>query len=72
METCDFKTKYHTSRQILMIHKSLSYTRRTDLEKPHLALILCDIEINKKDKLTIAAYYSSPIQFLKNDLKSSV
>ena len=40
-----------------MIHKSLSYTRRTDLEKPHLALILCDIKLNKTDKLTIAAYY---------------
>merc|ERR1712240_701961 len=58
IEICNFKTQYHTSRQILMIYKSLSYTRRTDLEKPYLALILCDIKINKKDKLTIAAYYS--------------
>merc|ERR1712240_970481 len=57
IETCDFKIQYHTSRQILMIHKSLSYTRRSDLEKPHLALILCDIKLNKTDKLTIAAYY---------------
>ena len=40
-----------------MIHNSLTYTRRTDLEKPHLALILCDIKLNKTDKLTIAAYY---------------
>ena len=32
IETCDFKIQYHTSRQILMIHKSLSYTRRSDLE----------------------------------------
>ena len=57
IETCDFKIGYHTSRQILMIHNSLTYTRRTDLEKPHLALILCDIKLNKTDKLTIAAYY---------------
>ena len=40
-----------------MMHISLTYTRRTDLEKPHLALILCDIKLNKTDKLTIAAYY---------------
>ena len=57
IETCDFKIGYHTSRQILMIHNSLTYTRQTDLEKPHLALILCDIKLNKTDKLTIAAYY---------------
>ena len=53
----DFKIQYHTSRKILLIHNSLSYTRHTDLEKPHLALILCDIKLNKTDKLTIAAYY---------------
>merc|ERR1712240_54612 len=44
IETCDFRIQYHTSRQILVIHKSLLYTRRSDLEKPHLALILCDIK----------------------------
>ena len=57
IETCDFKIGYHTSRQILMIHNSLTYTRRSDLEKPYLALIICDIKLNKTDKLTIAAYY---------------
>ena len=57
IEACDFKIGYHTSRQILLIHNSLTYTRRTDLEKPHIALIICDIKINKKGKLTIAAYY---------------
>merc|ERR1712115_303754 len=57
IETCNFKIGYHTSRQILMIHNSLTYTRRLDLEKPHLALILCDIKVNKKDTLTVAAYY---------------
>ena len=57
IETCDFKIQYYTYREILMIHNSLSYTRWTDLEKPHLALILCDIKLNKTDKLTIAKYY---------------
>ena len=57
IETCDFKINYHTSRQILLIHNSLTYTRRKDLEKPHLALIICDIKTHKNDKLTIAAYY---------------
>merc|ERR1712243_279347 len=57
IETCDFKINYHTSRQILLIHKSLTYTRRKDLEKPHLALIICDIKLHRNDKLTIAAYY---------------
>ena len=27
IETCDFKIGYHTSRQILLIHNSLTYTR---------------------------------------------
>ena len=57
IEACDFKIGYHTFRQKLLTHNSLTYTRRTDLEKPHLALILCDIKLNKTDKLTIAAYY---------------
>ena len=57
IEACNFKIGYHTSRQILLIHNSLTYTRQTDLEKPHLALIICDIKINKTDKLTITAYY---------------
>ena len=57
IESCDFKIDYHTSRQILLIHKSLTYTRRKDLEKPHLALIICDIKLHRNDKLTIAAYY---------------
>ena len=50
MEECDFKIGYHTSRQILLIHNSLTYTRQTDLEKPHIALILCDIKQNKTDQ----------------------
>ena len=57
IEACDFKIGYHTSRQILLIHNSLTYTRRIDLEKPDIALIICSIKINKTDKLTIAAYY---------------
>ena len=57
IETCDFKINYHTSRQILLIHNSLTYTRQKDLEKPHLALIICDIKLHKNDKLTITAYY---------------
>ena len=57
IEVCDFKIGYHTSRQVLLIHNSLTYTRRHDLEKPYIALIICDIKINKKDTLTIAAYY---------------
>ena len=48
---------FHTSRQILLIHNSLTYTRRYDLEKLHIALIICDTKLNEKNTITIAAYY---------------
>ena len=48
---------YQTSKQILLIHNSLTYTRRYDLEKLHMALIICDTKFNKRDIITISAYY---------------
>lgn len=56
-ELCDFKVGHSLSRQILLISKEINYTRRTDLEDKYLALIICDIHINKTTNITIAAHY---------------
>ena len=49
IEINNFKVNYHLSRQILLIHKSIDYIRRHDLETKYLALIICDIKVSATD-----------------------
>lgn len=75
IETNDFKVNYHTSRQILLIHKMIDYTRRLDLERPFLAMIICDIKINKTSKITVIAHYrqwSIPKELLNITIDSQI
>ena len=75
IETNDLKVDYHTSRQILLLHKTIDYTRRLDLKRPFLSIIICDIKINKTNKITMIAHYrqwSIPKELLKLTVDSQI
>ena len=57
---CDLGIGHHTSKVITMIHNSLNYVRRTDLEIPYIARIVCDIKLTSLFSLYIYWQWSLP------------
>jgi len=53
----DMGVGYSISRQILLIHNSLQYKRRRDLEEKYLSIIICQVKINKNSHLNIIGHY---------------
>ena len=57
IETNDLGIGYEKSRVLLLIHESIQYKRRLDLEKPYLAIIICDLKLNNKINTTVTSIY---------------
>ena len=57
IEYTDMGVGYSISRQILLIHNSLQYKRRRDLEEKYLSIIICQVKINKNTHLNVIGHY---------------
>lgn len=57
IEINDLGIGYSQSRLLVLIHKSLQYKRRRDLDEKFLAVITCDIILSNNKNITISAIY---------------
>ena len=57
IEYTDMGVGYGTSRQVLLIHNSIQYTRRKDLEDKYLWIIVCKIKVNRNTHFNMIAHY---------------
>ena len=67
----DLGIGYSQSRVLLLIHNSIQYKRRYDLDEKYLAVITCDILMSNSKILTISAIYRQwkiPSNVICNDI----
>ena len=57
VEMNDLGIGYKISRVVTLIHSTLNYTRRKDLEQNYLAAIVCDVKLSNKSNFTIISHY---------------
>ena len=57
VEMNDLGIGYPISRVVTLIHLSLNYTRRKDLEQNYIAAIVCDVKLPNKSNFTIISQY---------------
>ena len=57
IEYTDMGVGYGTSRQVLLIHNSIQYTRRKNLEDKYLSIIVCKIKVNRNTHFNMIAHY---------------
>ena len=57
VEYNDFGIGHNISRMVTLIHKSIRYTRRKDLEVNYISHIICDISLSNKGKFTLVSWY---------------
>ena len=57
IEYTDIGVGQGTSRQVLLIHNSIQYTRRKDMEDKFLSIIICKIKVNRNTHFNIIAHY---------------
>ena len=53
----DLGIGHNTSRVINLIHSSLHYTRRKDLEQNYIGAIVCDVKLSNKTHFIIISHY---------------
>ena len=72
IEYTDMGVGYGISRQVLLLHKSLQYIRRKDMEDKLLSIVICQIKLSKNRHFNVIAHYRQwqlPHELLSYDIK---